>query len=87
MTASLDEPLLPEDMEGFEGWLRECAKSVSWKASFSWNGTTLFMVKRGVGDPSGPANGDMKNAGTSRFSPRRSPWIWRRCLARLRRRR
>ena len=61
MTASLDEPLLPEDMEEFENWLRECAKSVSWKASFSWNGTTLFMVKRGVGDPSGSANGDMEN--------------------------
>ena len=61
MTASLDEPLLPEDMEEFENWLRECAKSVSWKASFSWNGTTLFMGKRGVGDPSGSANGDMEN--------------------------
>ena len=61
MTASLDEPLLPEDMEEFENWLRECAKSVSWKSSFSWNGTTLFMVKRGVGNPSGSANGDMEN--------------------------
>ena len=27
MTASLDELLTPEDMEGFENWLRECAKS------------------------------------------------------------
>ena len=51
MTAALDEPLTPEDMEGFESWLRECRKSVSWKTSFSWNGTTLFMVKRGGREP------------------------------------
>lgn len=61
MTASLDEPLTPEDMVEFEKWLRECRESVSWKASFSWNGTTLFMMKRGVGNPNGPANGDLEN--------------------------
>lgn len=60
LASALDEPLGAEALKEAFDWLAECAKSVHWKASFAWNGTELIMIKRGVGNPAGPANGDMK---------------------------
>ncbi len=61
MSGALDEPMLEDDMPEFEEWLRRCKEDVSWKASFAWNGTELFLIKRGVGDPHGSANGNLEN--------------------------
>lgn len=67
MTAEPDGLLLPEELEGFAHWLGECRESVSWRASFAWNGTELLLIKRGVGDPSGPASGDPKGGRNEPF--------------------
>lgn len=61
LLADLSAPLLPEDMTALAAWLAECRGQVRWKSSFAWEGTELIMIKHGVGNPDGPANGDMKN--------------------------
>ncbi len=57
---SLERPLGEEDIKALTDWLELCRKKVSWKDSFSSEGTTLTMFKHGIGDPSGPANGNLE---------------------------
>lgn len=59
--ADLAAPATSDDVAQIAAWLKECKKEARWKASFAWEGTELIMIKHGVGDPSGPAVGDMKN--------------------------
>lgn len=56
----LDRPFSKEKIKALTEWLALCKKKVSWKDSFSSEGTTLTMFKHGIGDPSGPANGDLE---------------------------
>ena len=56
----LKRPLGEEDIKALTDWLELCRKKVSWKDSFSSEGTTLTMFKHGIGDPSGPANGNLE---------------------------
>ena len=56
----LERPLGEEDIKALTDWLELCRKKVSWKDSFSSEGTTLTMFKHGIGDPSGPANGNLE---------------------------
>ena len=41
-------------------WIANCKKAVSWKGSFSWEGTELLLIKHGIGNPNGSANGDLQ---------------------------
>lgn len=61
LVSGLENPLEEEMIPALSAWLEGCRKNVRWKASFAWGGTELVMIKRGVGDPEGPANGDMEN--------------------------
>ncbi len=56
----LERPLGEEDIKALTDWLELCRNKVSWKDSFSSEGTTLTMFKHGIGDPSGPANGNLE---------------------------
>lgn len=56
-----DEPLAGEMIPAVSEWLGECRKNVRWKAAFAYNNTELIMIKRGIGDPNGPANGNIEN--------------------------
>ena len=56
-----DEPLEEETTKALSEWLEKCSENVRWKASFAYNDTELIMIKRGIGDPEGPANGDIEN--------------------------
>lgn len=58
--ADLSVPVTSDDVAQISVWLKECRKEARWKASFAWEGTELIMIKHGVGDPAGPATGDMK---------------------------
>ncbi len=49
-----------DDLTALAGWLERCVKKVSWKDSFSSEGTVLTMFKHGIGDPRGPANGNLE---------------------------
>ena len=55
----LDKPFAKEDIKAITDWLVLCKKKVSWKASFASEGSVLTVLKHGIGDPSGPANGDL----------------------------
>lgn len=57
---TFDEPLDAKEISVLKDWLAQCKKSISWKTSFSYEGTTLMLYKRGIGNPTGPASGDMK---------------------------
>ena len=56
-----DEPFTVDDLPALREWIAQCKKQASWRATFGWNLTELTFIKHGVGDPSGPANGDLKN--------------------------
>ncbi len=58
--ADLDASVTEGDVAQIAAWLGECRRGARWKASFAWEGTELIMVKHGVGNPAGPANGDLK---------------------------
>lgn len=59
---SFEEALAEEDMVQLLDWLALCITTgVSWSANFSYEGTTLTLYKRGVGNPVGPASGNVKN--------------------------
>ena len=60
MTDHLESPFAEENIKTLTDWLDLCKKKVSWKDSFSSEGTTLTVFKHGIGDPAGPANGDLK---------------------------
>lgn len=60
LTNDLDSPFTEENIKALTGWLDLCKKKVSWKDSFSSEGTTLTVFKHGIGDPSGPANGNLE---------------------------
>ena len=60
MTDDLENPFVEENIKTLTDWLDLCKKKVSWKDSFSSEGTTLTVFKHGIGDPAGPANGDLK---------------------------
>lgn len=55
----LDRFLNEEDIKALTGWLELCKKKVS-EGLFLLKGTTLTMFKHGIGDPSGPANGNLE---------------------------
>ncbi len=57
---TFDKPITEQDLKRYTEWLKNCKKSASWKASFSWEGTALTLIKHGIGNPTGPANGDLK---------------------------
>lgn len=59
LTENLGSPFAEEDIKILASWLELCKKKVSWKDSFSSEGTTLTVFRHGIGDPSGPANGDI----------------------------
>lgn len=59
ITNCLDQPFAKEDIKTLTDWLVLCKKKVSWKASFVSEGSVLTVFKHGIGDPSGPANGDL----------------------------
>ena len=60
MTDDPESPFVEENIKTLTDWLDLCKKKVSWKDSFSSEGTTLTVFKHGIGDPAGPANGDLK---------------------------
>ena len=60
LTNDLGSTFSEENIKALTGWLELCKKKVSWKDSFSSEGTTLTVFKHGLGDPSGPANGDLE---------------------------
>lgn len=60
LTDDLGSTFSEENIKVLTGWLELCKKKVSWKDSFSSEGTTLTVFKHGLGDPSGPANGDLE---------------------------
>lgn len=53
-------PISESGAEMLAGWLKQCAKGVSWKASFKAGATELIIIKHGIGNPAGPANGDIE---------------------------
>lgn len=59
MTDDLDGLFTEEGIKTLTAWLDLCKKKVSWKDSFSSEGTILTVFKHGIGDPSGPANGNL----------------------------
>ena len=59
ITNCLDQPFAKEDIKALTDWLVLCKKKVSWKASFVSEESVLTVFKHGIGDPSGPANGDL----------------------------
>ena len=61
LISSADEPLDENAVSALSEWLAKCRENVRWKASFAYNDTELIMIKRGIGDPGGPANGDIEN--------------------------
>ena len=61
MLKDLSAPLTEDDMKAMATWLSYCRKNAGMRASFPWQGTELQIVKRGVGNPEGSANGDLKN--------------------------
>ncbi len=60
LLSAFDKPFSADNLPILCDWLNKCKKNVSWKASFSWEGTELILSKRGVGNPSGSANGDLE---------------------------
>jgi len=60
LTDDLGSTFSEENIKALTGWLELCKKKVSWKDSFSSEGTPLTVFKHGLGDPSGPANGDLE---------------------------
>lgn len=60
LTNDLESPFSEEDIKALTGWLELCKKKVSWKDSFSSEGIALTAFKHGIGDPSGPANGNLE---------------------------
>ncbi len=60
MTDHLESPFAEENIKTLTDWLDLCKKKVSWKDSFSSEGTTLTVFKHGIGNPAGSANGDLK---------------------------
>ncbi len=60
LLGSFTEPFKIEDLPALRGWIGNCKKAVSWKGSFSWEGTELLLIKHGIGNPNGPANGDLQ---------------------------
>lgn len=60
MTDHLENPFAEENIKTLTDWLDLCKKKVSWKDSFSSEGTTLTVFKHGIGNPAGSANGDLK---------------------------
>lgn len=60
MTDHLESPFAEENIKPLTDWLDLCKKKVSWKDSFSSEGTTLTVFKHGIGNPAGPADGDLK---------------------------
>ncbi|NLD05720.1 MAG: phosphodiester glycosidase family protein [Synergistaceae bacterium] len=59
MTDDLDGLFTEEGIKTLTAWLDLCKKKVSWKDSFSSEGTILTVFKHGIGDPSGPVNGNL----------------------------
>lgn len=57
---AFDKPFSVDKLPLLCEWLSKCKKSVSWKASFAWEGTELILNKRGIGNPNGSANGDLE---------------------------
>lgn len=57
----LDEAFTVEDLTPLREWIKKAQKNVSWKGIYHSKDTTLTIIKRGIGNPSGPANGDIKN--------------------------
>lgn len=60
LTNDLNSPFMEEEIRSLITWLDICKKKVSWKDSFSSEGTILTVFKHGIGDPSGPANGNLE---------------------------
>jgi len=60
MTEHLESPFAEENIKTLTDWLDLCKKKVSWKDSFSSEGTTLTVFKHGIGNPVGPADGDLE---------------------------
>ena len=60
MTDHLESPFAEENIKTLTDWLDLCKKKVSWKDSFSSEGTTLTVFKHGIGNPAGLVNGDLK---------------------------
>jgi exopolysaccharide biosynthesis protein len=59
----LAEPLTSADIVPLKTWLIACRKQVSLKASFIGStGTELSIIRHGIGNPNGPANGTKNGA-------------------------
>jgi|GEM_PF-463908 len=58
--SAFESPISESGAEMLAGWLKQCAKGVSWKASFKAGATELIIIKHGIGNPAGPANGDIE---------------------------
>lgn len=54
-------PVTSDDVTALSAWVKQCKQHIRWQASFPWEGTELTLVRRGVGNPSGRANGDLKH--------------------------
>jgi len=58
---AFEDPLAEEDVSLLLDWLALCVTNVSWRADFSYDGTTLTLYKQGVGNPAGSSNGNAGN--------------------------
>jgi hypothetical protein len=59
--ADFDRILTDDGAEVLKGWVASCAEKVMWKGYFKAEGTELLLLKEGVGNPKGSANGDLKH--------------------------
>lgn len=60
LRAALTAPLTEEGLAQLTVWLTECKKEISFRTKFDWQGMELILIKRGIGNPEGSANGDLK---------------------------
>ena len=62
-----DEPFTVDDLPALREWINSCKKGVSLHAHFGWEGVDLVVIKRGIGNPAGPANGTENGVNEPRY--------------------
>ena len=61
LLSHLSEDFTPEDLTPIRAWVKEAQKDISWRASYTSENTELTLIKKGIGNPAGSANGDLEN--------------------------
>lgn len=60
LLSRLGEKFTTEDLAPLRAWVKEAQKNISWRASYTSENTELTLIKKGIGNPSGSANGDIE---------------------------